>query len=67
MNERNEPANNQPAPEEKQSFGAGLNFKKEILTPVVYTYSLTPKGKLGYRWLGPMHMKQTSVGCRKIM
>ena len=56
MNERNEPANNQPAPEEKQSFGAGLNFKKEILTPVVYTYSLTPKGKLGYRWLGPMHM-----------
>ena len=49
------------------TFGAGLNFKKEILTPVVYTYSLTPKGKLGYRWLGPMHMKQISVGCRKIM
>lgn len=67
MNERNKPANNKPATEEKQSFGAGLNFKKEILTPVVYTYSLTPQGKLAYRWLGPMQMKQTSVGCRKIM
>ena len=67
MNERNKPANNKPAIEEKQSFGAGLNFKKEILTPVVYTYSLTPQGKLAYRWLGPMQVKQTSVGCRKIM
>lgn len=51
MNERNEPANKKPATKEKKLFGAGLNFEKEILTPVVCTYSLTPKGKLGYRWL----------------
>ena len=45
MNERNEPANNQPAPEEKQSFGAGLNFAMLSKTLRVFYFIKTKNQK----------------------